>query len=707
MGILKQVVQSPRLDAQMNSSGTGHNYIGAPSFKEVNPYGFLNCFEGDRYASVYPSVKAISYEFMKIRPFAIDNNGEPKNDEPVIRALYHPNQADSSVAFREKLAVMALTHKKTYVLVWRNENGKAKPGGEYGFAGKNIAGFTFLESPSVVRENGRTTYRVGSQEFTEDEVMVIPGGVDPSNLYSGYAPGEASRKWAKLDDYIADYQTGFFENGAVPSGQFIITASGEEDFKDTVTKMQEKHRGAGNNDNVTYTPRPIDPSSGKPADAKIEWIPFGTTNKDIDFKNIFEQANNRIDSAYGVPASIRGVGENNNYATARLDQQNFIIRTVEPLALRIYTQITHELNRITNGLGIAITFKVDVPAVAEEEREVAETKKVEVDALMLLVEKEYSLDSAVNALDLSPRYKLLKTTAEQAEIDNAQEDVDDGDEVADSPDPDQIDGVTPLNRGRAKSKSPKAEATDFDKIYAVAKSTMKGQLDKAVAEITEDDISNAVNPDPTLDEEDEFIDAMMLVITAIVLAKGADQYEAGKKLLEEAGEAVDNLNKFNFTDTAQDRYKAYLRKVAGSYMGDTAEAIRKSLANARDTQKTLAQTKKDLRDIIDVDEYRVKRLAETELNRANAMGSIESMIEIADQTGVEIEKGLLHAGADSPCQFCAVLLNRWVEVKEVFIAEGDAVIGADGGVYLNNFANNEGFDIHPNGHCLPQYRVKQ
>src|SRR5690606_2725992 len=111
----------------------------------------------------------------------------------------------------------------------------------------------------------------------------------------------------------ADFQKGFFENGAIPAGQFLITASSKQDYQDTVEAMQSKHRGAGKNNNVTYTPRPIDPQTGKPGEAKIEWIPFQSSNKDIDFKNLFEQANARIDSTFGVPASIRGVGENNNY----------------------------------------------------------------------------------------------------------------------------------------------------------------------------------------------------------------------------------------------------------------------------------------------------------------------------------------------------------------------------------------------------------
>ena len=99
------------------------------------------------------------------------------------------------------------------------------------------------------------------------------------------------------------------------------------------------------------------------------------------------------------------------------------------------------------------------------------------------------------------------------------------------------------------------------------------------------------------------------------------------------------------------------------------------------------------------------RLATTELNRSEATGSIEAMRQIKAETGVDIEKGLEHSGFDAPCEFCKILLNKWVAVDNEFISEGEVVIGADGGKYLNNFAANEGYDVHPNGHCSPKYRI--
>ncbi len=66
---------------------------------------------------------------MIVRPFAIDGNGKQVSHE-VINAVLKFNKSDSSVAFAEKQSVDA-TLRKTYILVWSNYGGVAKPGGDF------------------------------------------------------------------------------------------------------------------------------------------------------------------------------------------------------------------------------------------------------------------------------------------------------------------------------------------------------------------------------------------------------------------------------------------------------------------------------------------------------------------------------------------------------------------------------------------------
>lgn len=683
------------------------NFVGAESFRTRNPY-ILDCYESDKYASIYPSIKAISNEFMKITPYAINGKGESLKDRaPIgINALYNPNQLDSSVAFREKLAVMNLTHRMTYVLIWRREGGVAKPGGE--ITENNIGGFTFLENPAINIRDKKTYYNIGSQEFSEDNVMAIPGGVDPSGLYRGYAPGIASARWATLDEYIADFQQGFFENGAVPAGQFIIIAPTKIEFDDIVDTLQAKHRGAGKNNNITYTHRPTD-ATGKPVQAQIEWIPFQTPNKDIDFKNLFEQANKRIDSTFGVPASIRGVGENNNYATARVDQQNFLRFTVDPLALRIYTQITHELNRITGGLGYAITYTLDFPAVADEEKVQEETKQIRDERAQKWIDLGYSI-SSVNKYLSSNNLEDLEIQVVAEDIED-KPDVDDGNEVKESPNPDDVDGVTPLNKVAAKSTNPKeteelliplkSKLSDEEKLEKAARALMKSQVERTIDELSDELVDQEA---PTEDELEEFVVAMMLVITGILLVNGKDAYEAA---VAKAGISLSELQGFMLTESAESAYQGYLRQVGTSYGNDTAASLQKVLADSAAEGLSRRDTEKALRNVMDTDDWRIKRLARTELNNSQNIGKLEGMKSLAAETNASWEKTIDHTGK-APCPLCASQEGIWTPLEQPLWSIGQAISTINDKdeqvIYINDWQTNEANDYHPNGKGVLTFR---
>lgn len=431
------------LDTVLRGVKAQVNLVGAPSFAQVNPYGLYNHYKSDEYASHYPNVRPITNELMGIVPHAINSNGKPI-PHPALDAIFHPNKRDSLPMFMEKLGVSVLALDYTFLLVWRKENGKAEPGGNLGFKGKNIAGYTFLECPGIEYRNGKIYYKMGAQEFSEDEVIAIPGGAKPGDLYGGYSPALSAAKWATLDGHIADFQNGFFQNNAIPAGVFKVSAATKTEFKDMVEKLKERHHGAGNNNNVSYTHAPLD-HEGKQAPAQIEWIPFAQSNREIDFEPLLKHVDNRLSESYGVSSIIKGVDSAAKYSNAEVSEAGFAKRAVKPLALRIYSQITHELNRMTGGLGAAITFKYDIPAVSDAELVKAKTKREEVAMIKELIEMGFSLDSAVDALQLPQTYKNLKLGTGAAVIDDDKPEVDEGDEVEKSPDPTRIDGVTPVN----------------------------------------------------------------------------------------------------------------------------------------------------------------------------------------------------------------------------------------------------------------------
>src|SRR5690606_19615647 len=134
-----------------------------------------------------------------------------------------------------------------------------------------------------------------------------------------------------------------------------------------------------------------------------------------------------------------------------------------------WTQFNHELNRITGGTGIAIAFNYEIPQVSDEEKVEADKKAVEASIISRMVAEGYSLDSVIDAFQLSNAYKLLKRGNNPPVIENDKPDVDEGNEVIDSPDPDKANGIVVKN----KVIIAKSELSDEKKLENVAINLME------------------------------------------------------------------------------------------------------------------------------------------------------------------------------------------------------------------------------------------
>jgi hypothetical protein len=663
-------------------------------------------YANDQYENGYPNIRAIANRFMVLRPVPLDlETGEPMKDTPnVISVLSRPNQDMSGVDFRDALAVLSMVHDKVYVLVWQIIGKEVVPATE-SVTEETVGGFTFLQDVQEEIFNGKIQYRVNVQTetgtapriFYPYQVMCLYD-INPKNLLKGYSPSRAAHRWTRIDDYIADYEAGFFENGAVPAGQFMITAPTTKEYEDIVAGLKAKHQGAGKNNNVVYTYQPID-AEGKPAQATITWVPFNTTNKDLALKDLFEQANKKIESVYSVPALIKGDGEAPNYSTAQIIERVFVENTIRPFAIKKWTRFQHELNRITGGLGYAISFKLLTPNISAEDKAEAEANNIRVSTLTNLISRGFTIESSIAALGLPDSFKLLKQGTQPA----ANTDDNNGDEGEDV---DESPGGTPSNRG-SEGKRPKVsnQLTQEDianyelQLREPARALMQSQVDRAIDTLDPQDVDTAA----TEEDKDTFVDDMMIIISAILLYAGVVQWEEGRQLLREAG-IEPPLAAYELTDAAVTRYRTYLGTIADSYSSDTSSSIRAVLSRANEENWTRGEIETGIRNIMNTDEWRVTRLSTSEINRSSGMASVEAMIKIEDESEATLEKSMMTTGPN-PCEFCLSRVDAWYPVRDIMVPKGETVIGTDGGMFVNNWDNNEGHDLHANGLCVPIYRV--
>lgn len=666
-------------------------------------------YANDQFENGYSSIRAIADRFMVIRPYAQDGEGKPITPTPnVINALSRANTDMSPVDFRDAFAVMTLVHDKVYILVWQKNGIHAPVPAQPGIREENVAGYTFLED--VVEENvgNGLQYRVSIRNemgLVEPRIyypyqVAVMKDINPSNLAAGYSPSRAAKRWTRIDDYIADYQAGFFENGAIPAGQFIITAPTVKEYDDIVDGMEDKHKGARKNNNVIYTYQPIDTESGKPSQASITWVPFNTSNKDMALKDVFEQTNKKIDSVYGVSAFIRAIDEAPNYATAQVIERNFVENKIRPIAIKRWSRFQHEMNRITGGLGYAIGFHLATPNIAEEKKLESETDEINIRNIDSLVSQGYTRESAIKSLDLPERFLLLRKEGEPEQQDETDDnpDVDDGDEAQNSPG---------ASSGGSKRKNPKVlnELSEADIQYYEAqlreppRALMQAQVDRAIATLDPSDVETT----PTDEDKEKFLDDMMTTIGSVLLYGGMVQWEQGRNLLREAG-LNPPTDTYSVTESALERYRRYLRTVMDSYSHDTTQSIRTVLERAFDQNYTRGETEAALRGIMNTDEWRVIRLSTSEINRSGGIASVEAMIKIQDDSEATVEKSMMTTSGN-PCEFCLARVDKWFPVKKVMVKKGETVEGVDGGTFVNNWDSNYGHDLHANGGCVPIYRV--
>ena len=664
-------------------------------------------YDTDDYDNGYSSIRAIADQFIQIKPFAVDDKGVKLEKTPqALLALAHPNQEMSNLDLLDTLATRSMIYNKVYMLVWERRGKEAIPA-TLNVKEERITGFTFLNCTERVID-GKLEYTVWENNeykvYYPYQVMTFYD-TNPASIFSGYSPTKAAKRWTRIEDYITDYQAGFFENGAVPSGQFVITAPTTKEYNDIVDNLENKHRGAGKNNNVVYTFQPIDPNTGKTAQATITWIPFNTNNKDLALKDIIDVISNKTDSVYRVSAMQRAVTDAPNFATAQVDDRNFVEKTVRPFTLKKYSRIQHELNRITGGLGYGITFNLPVPNIAEEEKFKAETNSINVMAINNLVIQGYTLNSVIDALQLEDNWKKLEVgTSKETTVTTEEDTIEEDDKI--TPEQPANDHIRNLRNDCSCGHDHVVNISD-EQIHYVnqmeipVKAQMERQIERAVDEL---DTQNAVE-DWTEADQKIFLDEMMVIVETILLSGGIAQWEAGKLLITEAGLQAPTIG-YQLAEESIKSYRDYLETVFKSYSDETAISIRATLEKSATEALSKAEIKASLRKLPDLEAWRIKRLANTEVSRSGSLSSVESMKEIAKETGYTVEK-TMQSSTGNPCPFCQEFIGPWIPVDQIMIKQGETITAADGSMFVNNWDNNEGHDVHANGFCNSIYRVKQ
>lgn len=649
----------------------------------------------DTYDNIFPYVNAIAQRFSTVIPYAVTSDGRRLDPIPTaLSALYAPNDTYSCLEFLKLIASGILTQSHVDILIWTTEG----PGGT--ITPDNITGYTLLPANSRVYNDTRSdwyhrvTMDLGdgarSYEFTRNETISLAYSRHPDDPTRGISPAMTIKKWANVDDMIADYERGFFGNNAVPAGMLGIVSENAEDFQRNRARLEETFRGAGNNNGIAYNMIPVDPLTHKPSQtSKLVWVPFQNSNDSLDLQTVNDVVNNRLANALAVPDIIRGIDNGQTYANAEMAERAFIENTLKPLCMTVWDKWQFELDRITGGLGYGITFTLDLPAQTEVEKVQAETQQIRVNNLIQLVNMGASVETAVEALGLPESYRRLNLhphTPDTPLLPSARNTTKAAKPINDTPAEPHLLTATRTYVNRVIQLTRRSQAGLRDDLETIGQQWINDVEDDLITHLT------------------HYAKKTGLKLEQVITA-WAEIHPDNPIAVEVQGYTQTDWQKlYDWAKLPSNVKTAYL---------DHLEAI------ADTTSKTITAKTLDLLTRADNEQWDAKRLhdeltrlgnehaeliARCETVQAQRLGSLYSARNMSETLGVRLQKVWRTSGDATTCDFCKHMEGVTIGLDGSYLDYGASVETGDR-TYVNSFENMITPNGHPNCRCYEDYEV--
>lgn len=649
----------------------------------------------DMYDNIFPYVNAIAQRFSTIIPYAVTSDGRRLDPAPpALSALYAPNDTYSCLEFLKLIASGILTQSHVDILVWTTEG----PGGN--ITPDNITGYTLLPANSRVYNDTRSnwyhrvTMDLGNgarqYEFTRDETIALSYSRHPDDPSRGVSPAMTIKKWANVDDMIADYERGFFGNNAVPAGMLGIVSENAEDFQRNRARLEETFRGAGNNNGIAYNMIPVDPLTHKPSQtSKLVWVPFQNSNDSLDLQTVNDVVNNRLANALAVPDIIRGIDNGQTYANAEMAERAFIENTLKPLCMTVWDKWQFELDRITGGLGYGITFTLDLPAQTEVEKAQAETQQIRINNLIQLINMGATVETAVEALGLPEAYRRLNLHPNTPNIPSL-----------------------PSARNTTKAAKPvddtptephllTATRTYVNRVIGLAKRSQNSLHDdlKTIGDQWVNDVENDL-----MKHLSDYARKTGLKLEQVITA-WAETHPDNPLAVEVQGYTQNDWqNLYDWTTLPSNVKTAYLDhlETIANTSSQTITAKTLDLLTRADTGQWDAHRLRD--ELTRFGNEHAELIARCETVQAQRLGSLYSARNLSETLGVRLQKVWRTTGDGNTCDFCKHMEGTTIGLDNTYLPTG-ASIEVNDHTYVNNFENMTTPNGHPNCRCYEDYEV--
>lgn len=642
------------------------------------------------YENVFAQVRPLVNKMKTVVPYGVKPVGKtaralPVQRTPEIAALLDPNDEMGWAEFADTMFVTWLTEDELNIHAWRDKRGVV-----YGYsvlpvgARKTLGGVTYFEF---------ATDEGGVRRLEKDEVMTLRYSRNPRQLDKGVSPASAIFAWTQIDDLIAQYQKAYFENGAVPAYITTIRASSREKFEAKKKEMEGGFKGARNRNKTLFIWRQYLDDGSESDEVEVRTIQGN--NSTLALKEILEAVENKINKAFGVSNFVMGDDASAKYDNAELSARNFAENHVAPALESFWNQFQHELDRICDGIGYAITYDYDIPELTDREKTRAETAQKTTGTLKNMIESGATPSAAVAALELDDKWL----------------------EVADGFYNRVLAGIkTSFNNDKTKNAAKnathttKASTTDKASVTkdAIEYTAVFGEDEadaKKVYDVLLKMLRDSINE--ALEEGEEVSEEAISELVEEILNVGLDQANAGSKLGAEnlrgllaGSSAGDEIFKqlendgFHVTEEFKEKWHERTERVVNNYHEEVRDTLREALDVARENGVSREELRRELEQA--VPRVRAEMIARTETAEAFREGRLETDDYIAKKYDLKIGKVWRTHMDERTCEVCEAMDGQVVELHEAF---PDHVETEDGVVTFEHSGWNRDGES-PNAHPL-------
>lgn len=393
MGILSNLFTNRAIRNAVQEQRSRNDYTDTTYTRNLDYHKFFDGVNrGGEYDNYFGDYNRIITTAPKYPVYYVDKNNVEVEDGNFVNYLKYPNDSYPQFKVLQQIYGEMLTHGYSDLFLWRKDGSKEVNT----FEDKKYPEDSFR---GITLVSGYDQMRLSAKE--KKNIVRIVYGASQKNVFLGYSPTQAGRAWRKMQDEMGLHMTAFARNAGMPLGKFIITAPSPEEYMKVRDKLEPEVTGARNNGKILFDYRPTDAKI-----TQIEWVQF-TSEKVQDYTKQLEFSEKKMSQAFGVPGTIKGTNDGENYATARVSQLVFIEYTVEPLITDFLTQLDHKIRQRFDLSG-KLKVTVPLPEIADESLVKIQATTQQVELYDTKIADGYTPESIVKAYNLPESFLLLE-----------------------------------------------------------------------------------------------------------------------------------------------------------------------------------------------------------------------------------------------------------------------------------------------------------